>query len=109
MRTRPRPTMVATRATIWARSGGRCEVVLYGHRCPQQAVDPAHVVKRSTGGTRSRAWLDDPVRVLAVCRNHHRWEDEPFAGGKLVHREREGQIESRVIWDKQEAREWRDR
>ena len=109
LRAKPRPGWSTVKAIIRERSGGRCEVVLDDVRCFRHAIDPAHVVRRSTGGKKSRDYLDDPVRVLDVCRPHHEWEDQPFRDGRLVHRERNGIVETRVFWDKQDAREWRHR
>lgn len=107
LRTRPRPTMIRTRVEISERSQGRCELRLGDVRCVRRAVDPAHVVKRSSFGRKRRAYGDAAVRVLALCRPCHRMEDRPYAEGKLVHRERDGVIASRIFYDKRAARDWR--
>jgi len=63
---------------IRIRSGGRCEVVVDGHRCVRDAKDGHHVVKRSQGG-------DGSVQgVIDVCRPCHDRTDFPYYLGRLV-------------------------
>lgn len=68
----------AVKYRVWLRAEGRCEVVLEGLRCPQEANDPEHVLACSAGGE------DDPNNTLAVCRPHHRQTEAAFCRGRLV-------------------------
>jgi len=59
----PRPDWAGIRATLWERSGGRCEAT--GVPLDPDTFDVHHRVNKGMGGTR-RPWRDDVTNLLAL-------------------------------------------
>lgn len=53
-----------------ARSGGRCEKVENGRRCPFRAEHMHHVIHKGMGGTTSEL-VHSAENILHLCRYHH--------------------------------------
>jgi 5-methylcytosine-specific restriction endonuclease McrA len=60
---------VALRKTVWARSGGRCEIQHAGRHCNSRyRLELDHIIPLAMGGA------NDPMNLRLLCREHNQYE-----------------------------------